>query len=178
MKKLFFIFIFFCFRTVVCAQFNVGLNAIGQLPQGEYKKLSDFGYGGSASVGYIFAQRIDLSFVYSIYNYKSMINSFRLNSKTANAQFLFWKGNTHPYLGCGVGIFTEILDSPPIPKQTENSWGFEPKAGILINSEFIKKLHVDIAASWLRADLTQRGPNAINLSIGLKYYINFYQKNK
>lgn len=175
MKKLIFLLIFLSFQSVVQAQFSVGINAIAQFPHGYYKNISDFGYGASASVGYSLTQRIDLSLIYSIYDYTGPINAFKLNSKTAEVRFFLLNGNTRPYLGCGVGIFSETFNSPPIPKQTENKWGVEPKAGIQLKSGIVKNLYIDTYASWLRADLKQRGPNAINLSGGLKYFIDIHQ---
>ena len=100
------------------------------------------------------------------------MGGFSLNSKTAEAKFFFLNGNTRPYIGCGVGLFTEIFDSSPFPKQIENSWVLEPKIGVLLDSKVLKNLFVDASVSYLRDDLTHRGPNAFNLAIGLKYLID------
>lgn len=177
MKKILFLSAFLCVQIFVHAQFNVGGNAILQFPQGDFKNISKFGYGGNASVGYTFDQRIDLSFVYTNYWYGESIGEFNLNSKTVEAKFFFLNGITRPYIGCGVGLFTEIFEGDPFPRQIENNWGVEPKIGALFDSKVLKKLFIDASLSWLRDDLTGRGPNAINLSVGLKYMIDFKKGN-
>jgi outer membrane protein W len=143
MKKIFCLFVFLCIQSIGHSQFNVGANAILQLPQGHFKNISKLGYGGSASIGYTFAQRVDLSFVYTRYEYTSSADFFKLNSKTVEAKFFFLNGNTRPYIGCGVGLFSETFVSDTFPRQTENNWGFEPKAGILLDSKLMKDLFVD-----------------------------------
>lgn len=173
MKKFLFLLVFLCVQIFVHAQFNVGGNAILQIPQGDFKNFSKLHYGGSVSVGYTFDQRIDLSFVYTRYGYTISRDFYNLDSKTAEAKFFFLKGITRPYIGCGVGLITEIFELEPFPRQIENSWGVEPKIGVLFDSKTLRNLFVDTSLSWLRDDLTGRGPNAINLSVGLKYMIDF-----
>lgn len=174
MKKVLFLFAFLGIQSFVQAQLNIGGNAILQLPQGQFKNISKFGYGGSASIGYTFAQRVDLSIVYTSYGYTGALGQdFRLNSKTVEAKFFFLNGNTRPYIGCGVGRFTEVFNMDPFPRREENRWGLEPKAGVLTESKMIKNLFIDASASWLRDDLTKLGPKALNLAIGLKYMIDF-----
>lgn len=172
MKKTLFLFTLLSFHTIVLAQFNVGINAIFQLPQGNFKNISKLGYGGCAAVGYTFDQRIELSFVYTRYGYPGSSDFLKLNSKTVEAKFFFLSGNSRPYIGCGVGLFTEKFDWKPNPTIIKSNWGFEPKTGVLLNSKLLKNLFVDASVSWLRDNLTHRGPNAINFSAGLKYMIN------
>ena len=93
MKKILFLFAFFSVQCLVYAQFNVGVNAILQFPLADFRQMSTFSLGGSASVGYTFAQKIDLSLVYTSYGYSGPINDFSLNSKTVESKFFFLNGN-------------------------------------------------------------------------------------
>jgi len=175
MKKILFLFIFLGVQSFVQAQFNVGGNAILQFPQGHFKNISTLSYGGSVSFGYSFAQRLELSLVYTGYGYKGGLSQgFSLNSKTVEAKFFFLNGNTRPYIGCGVGRFTETFDNIGMfPKQIENKWGLEPKAGVLMDSKMLRNLFVDASLSWFRDDFSERDLNAFNLAVGLKYMLDF-----
>lgn len=176
MKKILLLFAFFCTQTIVHAQFNVGGNAILQLPQGNFKQATSLAYGVNASLGYTFDQRVDLSIAYSTYLYNSN-PEFGLNSKTVEIKFFFLNGNSRPYIGCGVGKFSKTITSSILPKYIENVWGFEPKAGILLDSKMLRNLFVDASVSYLNAKTKFNAPKAFNLSVGLKYMIEFEKRN-
>ncbi len=173
MKKILFLLFFLFVQIFVHAQFNIGGNAILQLPQGDFKNISKLGYGGSASVGYTFAKRFDLSFVYTRYGYSGSIDFFKLNSKTAEVKFFFLTGRARPYIGCGVGIFTEFFEYLSFPRQTDNRWGIDPKIGVLLDTRILKNLFINASISYLRDDLTHRGPNALDMTVGLQYMFDF-----
>lgn len=174
MKKIILFFTFLSVQIVSYSQLNVGANAILHFPTGDYDNLSKFGYAGSTSIGYTFGQRLDLSLVYSLYFYSGLNADFlHVNSKTVEAKYYILTGNTRPYFGCGFGQYTYTFDLPPFVKTTDNKWGIEPKIGALFDSGMLDNLFVDTSISWLRADLEGRGPNAINISAGLKYMIDF-----
>ncbi|MDP3431815.1 MAG: OmpW family outer membrane protein [Bacteroidota bacterium] len=172
MKKILFLLAFLCVQTFSQAQFNVGANGILQFLQGDFKQETSLAYGGSVSVGYTFDQRVDLSLVYTTYMYNSR-QEFGLNSKTAEAKFFFFKESTRPYIGCGVGIYSKSITSDDLPKYIENVWGFEPKAGVLLDSKILKNLFVDASVSYMYANTKFNSPKAFNLSAGLKYMIDF-----
>ncbi len=174
MKKFILLFVLLSVQIVSYSQLNVGANAILHFPTGDYDNLSKFGYGGNASLGYTFGQRVELSIVYSRYVYtKWAKKEFSLNSKTVEAKYYILTGKTRPYFGCGVGRATETFSLYQFGTMTYNFWLVEPKIGALFNSGMLNNLFVDTSVSWLRADLEGRGPNAINISVGLKYFVNF-----
>jgi len=171
MKKNLLLLSFLCIQTIVHAQFNVGSNFILQFPFSDFKQMSPISFGGCASVGYTINKRVDLSLVYSIYNY-SGASELGLDSKTVETKFFFLHGNTRPYIGCSVGAFTKTINSNILPKYTENVWGFEPKLGGLFYPKILKNLFVDASISYLNANTKFNAPRAVDLSVGLKYYLN------
>lgn len=180
MKKILFLLTFVCVQTIVYAQLNVGINAIGQLPQSNFKQMSNFGYGGSISLGYTFAKRVDLSVVYSIFDYTGTVKGLNLDSKTAEIRFFFLTGNTRPYLGCGLGQYHKInkiqINNSPTIDQEESESGFEPKIGVLFDSRMLKRLFFDASISYLKTNLKINTPEGVNLSLGLKYMFDFKKK--
>ena len=172
MKKIICIFAFLCIQYIGYSQFNVGANGILHFPISDFKQESNLILGGAVSVGYTFNQRLDLSLVYSLYNYSSSLD-FGLNSKTVEAKFFFFNGDTRPYIGCGVGSFRKSMTLSLLPKYIENAWGYEPKVGILLDSKTFKNLFIDASASFLYAKTKFNAPKALNLAVGLKYMIGF-----
>ena len=175
MKKILFLLAFLCVQTFSQAQFNVGANGILQFLQGDFKQETPLAYGGSVSVGYTFDQRVDLSLVYTTYMYNSR-QEFGLNSKTVEAKFFFLKENTRPYIGCGVGLFSKSITTGNLPVYKENVWGFEPKAGVLLDSKILKNLFVDTSVSFMYANTKFNSPKAFNLAAGLKYMIDWKKR--
>ena len=172
MRKIVLLLAFLGAQTFVHAQFNVGANAILQLHQGDFKQATSLAYGGNASLGYTFDQMVDLSLVYSTYWYNSN-PEFGLNSKTVEIKFFFLNWSSRPYIGCGVGKFSKTITSSILPKYIENVWGFEPKAGILLDSKMLRNLFVDASVSYLNAKTKFNAPKAFNIAVGLKYIIDF-----
>jgi len=171
MKKILLLFAFLWVQTFVHAQFNVGANAIVQFPQGDFKFSSLVSYGGSASVGYTFDQRVDLSFVYTAYFYD--MHNFDINSKMVEAKFFFFNGNARPYIGCGVGIFSKTIPFRYAPQERENVWGYEPKVGILLDSKMLRNLFIDASVTYFKANTKFNDPQAFNVAVGLKYMMDW-----
>jgi len=111
--------------------------------------------------------------VYTTYMYNSRIE-FGLNSKTAEAKFFFFSGNTRPYIGCGVGLFSKSITTNYLPEYTEDVWGYELKVGVLLDSKILRNLFVDASVSYMYARTKYNAPKALNVAVGLKYYIEFH----
>ena len=176
MKKIIFLFAFLCIQSIGYSQLNFGANGILHFPVADFKLESNLVIGGAASIGYTFDKRLDLSLVYTLYNYSSG-SAFGLNSKTVEAKFFFLNGDTRPYIGCGVGSFRKSITSSLLPKYVEDVWGFEPKAGILLDSKSLKDLFVDVSVSYMYAKTKFNAPKAFNLAVGLKYMIKGRKSN-
>lgn len=173
MKKLVSIAAFILIQFLGHAQFNVGANINLQLPQKDYKIMSTFGYGGSVSMGYNFKQTVDLSFVYSIFDYTGMIKGLCLNSKTAELKFFLLKKTIRPYIGCGAGMYQKVNKISSTIIVVKNDWGLEPKIGLLLDSKILTDLFVDTSVSYFKTKIKHNTPEAFNLSIGLMYMIDF-----
>jgi len=172
MKKILFLLVFLCIQSIGYTQLNFGANGILHFPVADFKLESNLVIGGTASVGYTFDKRLDLSVVYTFYNY-SRGSAFGLNSKTVEAKFFFLNGDTRPYIGCGVGSFRKSITSSLLPKYVEDVWGYEPKAGVLFDSKNLRNLFIDASLSFMYAKTKFNAPKAFNLAVGLKYMIDF-----
>ena len=171
MKKILLLLTLFSVQSFAHAQFNIGTNVILQYPFSDFKQMSVLSYGGCASVGYTIEKRVDFSLVYSVYKYNGG-SGLGLTSKTVETKFFFLDGNVCPYIGCGVGIFSKTINSNFLPKYIENVWGFEPKLGALFYSKILKNLFIDASISYLNANTKFNAPRAVDLAVGLKYYLS------
>lgn len=176
MKKILLLFAILGLQTIVQAQFNVGVNPILQILQGDFKQSTPTAFGGCASVGYTFDQRLDLSIVYSLYKYNNR-QELGFDSKTLEAKFFFFNENIRPYIGCGVGLYTKTIDFGNLPKKTENVWGFEPKVGILLDSKIVTNLFIDTSVSYINVKTKFNSPQAFNVALGLKYIMEWKNNN-
>ena len=60
----------------------------------------------------------------------------------------------------------------------ENVWGFEPKAGILLDSKILKNLFFDASISYMYARTKFNAPKAVNIAVGLKYMMDWKKGNE
>lgn len=173
MKKIVFLIAFISIQTLVHAQLNAGADLNFNFPQGTFKNMATFGFGGGVSIGYTFFQRVDLSFVYKAYNYNRMVEDLKINSKSVEAKYFFLTGNIRPYIGCGAGSYNRKYRAGTMLNKDENGFAIEPKIGVLLDAKIVKNLYLDGSVSYFQFRTEFNEPKAINLAIGVKYYIDF-----